>query len=91
MAGGQTEPFTEYHVLYVEKPYPRWEVQWGQRRMGYRAWDKRVALSAARELAKKDRPSKVVVHDRRTGAAQAEITFGASEPKRGKGVKRTLD
>jgi|ERR687884_545597 hypothetical protein len=54
---------TEYHVVYVEDPYPRWEVQYGKRRMGYQAWDKRVATSAAKELAKADRPSKVIIHD----------------------------
>lgn len=81
---------TEYHVVYVEKPYPRWEVQWGQRRMGYKAWDKRVALSAANEMAKSDRPSKVIVHDRKTGKPQAEFTYDNSSPKRSKGAKRKL-
>ena len=77
----------EYHVVYVEEPYPRWEVQWGKRRMGYKAWDKRVALSAAKEMAKASRPSRVVIHDRKTGAAQTELLFDAGAPKRSKGVK----
>jgi hypothetical protein len=80
----------EFHVVYVEAPYPRWEVRWGTRRMGYKAWDKRVALSAAREMAKSNRPSKVVIHDRKTGAAQTEVEYAASAPKRAKGLKRTL-
>jgi hypothetical protein len=82
---------TEYHVLYVEKPYPRWEVQFGGRRMGYKAWDKRVATSAAREMAKANRPSKVIIHDRKTGAAESEVAYASSAPKRSKGIKRKLD
>jgi hypothetical protein len=78
----------EYHVVYVEKPQPRWEVQWGTRRMGYQAWDKRVALSAAQEMAKSDRPSKVIIHNRKTGNPEKELTFDASAPKRSKGVER---
>jgi len=79
---------TEYHVVYVEKPEPRWEVQWGKRRMGYQAWDKRVALSAATEMAKADRPSKVIIHSRKIGEVEKEIDFDASAPKRSKGVQR---
>jgi hypothetical protein len=81
---------TEYHVVYVETPEPRWEVRWGKRRMGYQAWDKRVALSAATEMAKADRPSKVVVHSRKTGEVEKEIDFDASAPKRSKGVPRKV-
>ena len=72
---------TEYHVVHVQAPYPRWEVRWGKRRLGYRAWDKRVATSAAKELARKGRPSKVVVHDRGTGAIQSEIPYPAKPKK----------
>ena len=82
---------TEYHVVYVEDPEPRWEVRWGKKRMGYQAWDKRVATGAAQELAKKDRPSKVIIHDRKSGAAQSELTFEAAGSKRSKGVKRKLN
>jgi hypothetical protein len=85
-----TDP-TEYHVVYVEDPEPRWEVQYGGKRMGYQAWDKRVATSAAKELAKADRPSKVIIHDRATGKAETELTFDASSPKRSKGVKTKPD
>lgn len=82
---------TEYHVVYVEDPEPRWEVRYGGKRMGYQAWDKRVATSAAKEMAKADRPSKVVIHDRLTGAAQTELAFEADSPKRSKGVKLKPD
>jgi hypothetical protein len=58
---------TEYHVVYVTDPEPRREVQYGKRRPGYQAWDKRVATSAAQELAKQHRPSKVIIHDRTGG------------------------
>ena len=68
---------TEYHVTYTDKPYPRWEVRWGKQRMGYEAWDKRVATSAAKEMARKNRPSKVLIHDRKTGAVQSEIEYPA--------------
>jgi hypothetical protein len=36
---------TESNVVYILKPYPRWQVVWGKRVMGYQAWDKRVATS----------------------------------------------
>lgn len=93
MAEKEKDPgaVTEYHVVYAEQPEPRWEVRWGRRRMGYQAWDKRVATSAAREMAKSNRPSKVVVHDRKTGAAQSETSFDAAAPKRSKGVTRKPD
>lgn len=89
MADLKTEKVTEYHVIYVDKPYPRWEVRYGKKRLGYQAWNKRVATSAAKELAKADRPSKVIIHDRKTGAAQTELAFDKAAPKRSKGVKRT--
>ncbi len=91
MAGDQSSVHTEYHVVYVEDPSPRWEVQYGKKRMGYQAWDKRVALSAAKELAKANRPSKVIVHERGTGKAETELVFEAAASKRSKGVKRKLD
>jgi hypothetical protein len=87
----KSEDVTEYHVVYVEDPEPRWEVQFGKRRMGYRAWDKRVATSAAQEMAKKNRPSKVIIHDRKTGQPASEKSFGSDAPKRSKGVPRKLD
>jgi len=67
---------TEYHVIYTTEPDEQWEVHYKDQRMGYKAWDKRVAISAAKALAKNDRPSKVVIHDR-TGPVQAEIPYDA--------------
>lgn len=87
-AGDKNTEQTEYHVVYVEDPETRWEVQYGKKRMGYQAWDKRVATSAAKELAKANRPSKVIIHNRATGKAETELIFEASAPKRSKGVKR---
>jgi hypothetical protein len=89
--GNKPEDVTEYHVVYVEDPEPRWEVRWDKRRMGYQAWDKRVATSAAKDMAKKNRPSKVIIHDRKAGKPQSEMSFGADAPKRSKGVSRKLD
>ena len=65
---------TEYHVVYTTEPDERWEVHYGDQKMGYQAWDKRVAISAAKEMATVNRPSKVVVHDRE-GAVQSEIPY----------------
>lgn len=82
MAGSseQGKP-VEYHVVYVEEPYPRWEVKRGERRMGYKTWNKRVALSAANEMAKSDRPSKVIVYDHKAGNPQIGYTYDKSSPK----------
>lgn len=74
--GTNSQKPIEYHVVYVLKPYPRWEVQYGKRRMGYQAWDKRVAISAATKLAKAKPPSKVIIHHR-SGPVQKELTFDA--------------
>lgn len=90
-AGDKNKEQTEYHVVYVENPEPRWEVQYGKKRMGYQAWDKRVATSAATELAKANRPSKVIIHSRTTGKAETELAFEVAAPKRSKGVKRKAD
>ncbi|MBC7933188.1 MAG: DUF2188 domain-containing protein [Rubrivivax sp.] len=79
---GEKQP-TEYHVVRVSKPYERWEVQWGKRRMGYQAWDKRVATSAAKEMAKGDRPSKVVIHGR-SGEVENEIPYDVKPSKKSK-------
>ena len=75
---------TEYHVVRVDEPYERWEVRWGKKRMGYQAWDKRVATSAAKEMAKADRPSKVVIHSR-TGAVEKEISYEEKPARKAKG------
>lgn len=75
---------TEYHVVRVDEPYERWEVRWGKRRMGYEAWDKRVATSAAKEMAKGDRPSKVVIHSR-AGEVEKEIPYEVKPAKKSVG------
>lgn len=64
---------TEYHVMYSESK-GRWQVEWGKESMSYPGWDKHVAISGAKEMAKQTKPSKVVVHDR-NGAVQKEITY----------------
>jgi hypothetical protein len=67
---------TEYHVTFSEKK-DRWQVEWGNRNMSYPGWDKHVAISGAKEMAKQTKPSKVVIHDRK-GNVQKEIPY---EPK----------
>lgn len=44
---------TEYHVLFENN----WQVKWKTKKMGYPAWNKRVAISAAKEMAKKHKSS----------------------------------
>lgn len=91
--GNNSDSVAEYHVVFVtapEVPQPRWEVKWGGGFMGHEAWDKGFAVSTAKGRAKKTRPSKVVVHDRKTGEPELEISFGADAPRRGKGVTRKL-
>jgi hypothetical protein len=85
---------TEYHVVFVAIPEvlgPRWEVQWDGGFMGHMTWDKGFAVSIAKAWAKKHRPSKVIVHDRKTGEPQSEISFAADTPRRSKGITRKLD
>jgi len=91
MADLKAEKVTEYHVIYVDKPYPRWEVRYEQKRLGYQAWNKRIATSAATELAKANRPSKIIIHDRKTKAAQTEIIFTATANSRSKGEVRKIE
>jgi hypothetical protein len=59
--------------------------------MGHESWDKRFAIGTAKEWAKKSRPSKVIIHDRKTGEPESEISFAADAPRRSKGVTRKLD
>jgi hypothetical protein len=69
----------EYKVLYDDK----WEVHSDDgQKVGYEAWDQRVALSYAKDTAKKNRPSKIVVHDK-TGQATKEIEY----PPKGSAVE----
>lgn len=87
----KSESVTEYHVVYVEDPEPRWEVQWDGGFMGHEAWDKGFAVSTAKEWAKKNRPSKVIVYGRKSSRPESEISFGADAPRWSKGVTRKLD
>ncbi len=61
----------EYHVVFGGE---YWQVAWKTKKMGYPAWDKRVALSAAKEMAKKHKPSKVVIYNRE-GIVEKEIPY----------------
>ena len=70
---------TEYHVVFSQDKQ-HWQVEYEGQSLGYPAWDKRVATSAAKELATKNRPSKVVVHDRK-GPVQSEIPYLPRQPK----------
>jgi hypothetical protein len=63
---------TEYHVVHVTDPETRWEVQYEKERFGYPAWDKRIAISAAKQLAEQNPPGKVIVHGR-GGEVEREI------------------
>ena len=90
----KSEGITEYHVVFVnapEVPEPRWEVQWDGRFMGRESWDKSFAIGTAKELAKNSRPSKVIIHDRKTGEPEFEISLAADAPRRSKGGTHKLD
>lgn len=80
MPSQEDNTISEYHVVYVQKPFPRWEVQYSGKRLGYKAWDQRVATSAAKEMARKSKPSKVVVHDEQ-GQVQSEIVYEKRKKK----------
>lgn len=80
MPGQADNAVSEYHVAYVLKPYPRWEVQYEQKRLGYKAWDQHVATSAAKEMARKNKPSKVVIHDEH-GNIQSEVVYEKRKKK----------
>jgi hypothetical protein len=73
MTEEKEEKVTEYHVEFGDEE-GHWKVTWKSKKMGYPAWDKRVALSAAKEMAKKHKPSKVVIHDRK-GVVEKEIPY----------------
>lgn len=77
---------TEFKVLYMPSPDDRWEVHFDDQRVGYKAWDQRVALSFAKDRAKKNRPSTIVVHDR-NGKPQKRITY----PEKGNLIEEMID
>jgi hypothetical protein len=90
----KAEGVTEYHIVFVtspEVPEPRWEVKWDGGFMGHEAWDKDFAVSTAKELAKKRRPSKVIIYDRKTGEPESEISFAADALRHDEVVSRRLD
>jgi hypothetical protein len=65
-----SDEVTEYHVVFDI----HWRVKWKTKTLGYPASDKRVALSAAKEMAKKTRPSKVIIHSRK-GIVEKELSY----------------
>ena len=67
----------EFKVLYSSAPREQWEVHYDNKKVGYPAWDQRVALSYAKDMAKKNRPSTILVHDRK-GNPQKQIDYGES-------------
>lgn len=76
----------EFKVQYAPAPDDRWEVQYGGQRVGYKAWDQRVALSYAKDVAKKNRPSTILVHDKK-GTPKKRIDY----PEEGSAVEKKLD
>ena len=77
---------TEFKVVYVPAPDDRWEVHYGDQKVGYQAWDKRVALSYAKDMAKKNRPCTITIHDRK-GNAEKQIAY----PEKGSAVETTIE
>lgn len=66
---------TEFNVVYAPEPADQWEVHYGDQKIGYKAWDQRVAVSYAKDMAKKNRPSTILVHDR-AGNLRKQIDYG---------------
>ena len=66
---------TEFKVLYAPAPDDQWEVHYLGKKVGYKAWDQRVAVSFAKDVAKKNRPSTIVVNDR-DGKQKKQIDYG---------------
>ena len=90
----KSESVTEYHVVFVtapEVPGPRWEVKWDGGFMNHELWDKGFAVGTAKWLAKKNRPSMVIVHGRKTGKSELEVSFPSDASRWSKGVTRRLD
>jgi len=68
---------TEYHVKFTNG---QWRVEYDGKSLSYSAWNKRVATSAAKELATKKRPSKVVIHYR-DGTVQGQVDYPVKKGK----------
>jgi Uncharacterized protein conserved in bacteria (DUF2188) len=77
---------TEFKVLYLPEPVDQWQVHFNDQKVGYKAWDQRVAISFAKDMAKKNRPSTIIVHDR-AGQAKKQIDYG----EKGGPVEKKLD
>lgn len=73
LQGGIANDRIPRDVLGKERPLAG---RMGKQSMSYPGWDKHVAISGAKEMAKQARPSKVVIHDRK-GAVQKEIPYEA--------------
>lgn len=67
-------------------PDDQWEVHFDDKRVGYKAWDQRVALSYAKAEAKKNKPSTIIVHDR-SGKPAKQIEY----PVKGNLVEKIID
>jgi hypothetical protein len=65
---------TNYRVVYTLTPYPRWDVRYQGKRMGYRAWNQRIAINAAKELARNNRPASVIIQDKQ-GKLRQKLTY----------------
>lgn len=76
----------EFKVVYAAEPDNQWEVHYGGQRVGYKAWDQRVALSYAKDVAKKNRPSTILIHDRE-GNLKKQIDY----PEKGSAVEKKVD
>jgi hypothetical protein len=86
MERGKCVVTTEFKVLYAPAPGDQWEVHYLGKKVGYKAWDQRVALSFAKDLAKKNRPSAILVHDR-DGKPKKRIDYG----EKGGPVEKKID
>ena len=65
---------TEFKVLYSSEPKEQWEVHYDDKRVGYPAWDQHVAVSFAKDMAKKNRPSTILVHNK-DGSPNKQIDY----------------
>ncbi len=77
---------TLFKVVYMPEPNDQWEVHFDNERVGYKAWDQRVALSYAKAAAKKKRPSTILIHDK-AGNAKKQIEY----PLTGSAVEKAID
>ncbi len=74
-----------FKVVYMTEPIEQWEVHFDAERVGYKAWNRQVALSYAKAMAKKSRPSTILIHDK-DGTAEKQIEY----PPEGSAVEKKL-